>query len=116
MGTGLSGRALAGVLTLSVGVFLLWDGALWSVPAGASHVERMAVSYAVVIPAVELALRHARRWSAPRLLSATALIWAAKLLVTSTLYAMLVAGGGDRYAPVRTWEPNEHRVNHGGRR
>ena len=103
LGTGLGVRALLVVLAASIAVFLLWDGPIWLAPPTATHVERIGISYLLVPLLVELALRGARTRTTDHLLTATALLWAVKLVVTSSLYALLV-GSADRYAPSRAWE------------
>jgi len=103
LGCGLSGRDIAAVLAASVAVFLLWNGPLWNVRAGSSHVGRIVLSYAIVVPLAALGLVMHARWTWMRLLTATALIWSAKLVLTATLYSYLTRGSSipDDAVPVR---------------
>jgi plastocyanin len=105
LGTGLGAADAAVLLAASVAVFLFWDEPLWSAPAGASHAARIAVSYLLVVPLAAAALALRKRWSAVRLLSATALLWSAKLVVTASLYSAFAAGSASRYTPARAAEP-----------
>ena len=93
----------ATILAFSVVVFLFWDGPLWSAPAGASHFWRITISYLVVIPAVLAVQVWARRFDLRATASAVGLLWAIKMVITSTLYTLLAAPG-DRYQPERAWE------------
>jgi hypothetical protein len=103
-GTGLSFAALLALLSSSTAVFLFWDGPLWSAPTGASHAGRIAISYAIVVPLAALALRLKKQLSLAHLATATALVWAVKLLVTSSLYFVLAPGATREYEPVAAWE------------
>ena len=102
-GTGLGPLWLGAILCGSIALFLVWGGPLWLAPFGASHLVRIGASYAVVIPAVYLALRRCGTWSPAHLAGATGAIWAVKLVITSLLYALL-SFGGSRYEPARPWE------------
>jgi hypothetical protein len=99
LGSGLGAGALVAVVALSTAVFLLWGGPLWSAPTGASHVARIAISYLLVAPTVAIALATLGRWSMTRLVTAVALCWGAKLVVTASLYSLLAPGAGHDYAP-----------------
>ncbi len=104
IGSGLRAWELAAILCIAIATFLWWGGALWSVPTGSSHVARITVSYALVPPLAALVLLVERRWSWTRLLSATALLWSVKLVITASLYAYLASGSASRYQPEATWE------------
>jgi len=99
LGCGLSWFALLAVLTVSVAVFLFWNGPLWLAPPGASHLGRIVISYLAVIPLCGLLLLLGKRWSWVHLASATALLWAGKLIVTSSLYSYLATGSVQKYSP-----------------
>lgn len=104
LNTGLTLAWLNAICALSIGVFLFWGGALWMAAPGDSHALRIGVSYAVTIPLVVGALLCTRTFSLRHAVSATAVLWAVKLVITSSLYALLVPDGVDRYAPRRAWE------------
>jgi hypothetical protein len=103
LGSGLPAWLLATLFGLSVVLFLFWGGALWRAPAEASHLVRIVGSYLVVVPLVIGALAGLRRLSLGALVTSVGLIWAAKLLVTSSLYALLAPGTSHDYAARRTW-------------
>jgi hypothetical protein len=92
LGSGLTGREVTGLLAVSIAVFLLWNGPLWIARPGTSHLARILISYAIVVPLAGLVLARRERWSWTRLLGATALLWSAKLLLTATLYTWLARG------------------------
>ena len=104
LATGLTAGELAAILATSVLVFLFWDGPLWSAPAGATYVLRIGVSYAIAIPLAAGALARASRLSAARVAASVAVVWTAKLVITSTLYVALATETGRTYTPIRTWE------------
>jgi hypothetical protein len=104
LGTGLPTGPLAAVLLVSLAVFAIYDGPLWSAPPDASHVGRIVVSYLVVLPLLALALAWKRRLTLTTCLTATALVWSVKLLVTSSVYFLLAPGSARDYAPARPWE------------
>lgn len=92
------------MLALSLLVFLFWDGALWSAREGDSHAGRIFISYAVVIPLVAALLFATKRWSWVHLTTSTGLLWAVKLLLTSTLYFALAPTTTRNYRPRASWE------------
>lgn len=98
-GTGMRAWPLVAILCVSVATFLGWGGALWAVPGGSSHVGRIAVSYLLVAPLVAVVLVLERRWSWVHFASAVAIVWSAKMVVTTSLYAYLASGSASRYAP-----------------
>ncbi|MEJ7733017.1 MAG: hypothetical protein WKG00_27945 [Polyangiaceae bacterium] len=85
---------------MSVVVFLVWGGPLWSAAAGSSHVPRIAISYLLVIPLAAGMLALAGRPQRGHLVSAVALLWGAKLVITASLYSLLTLGAGTAYHPV----------------
>lgn len=91
-GTGLPVLPFLALLALSVGLFLFWDGPLWSAPRTASHVGRFAVSYLAVLPFAVGLLWLARAFSWSHLFAATGAVWGIKLVVTSALYFGLAHG------------------------
>ena len=101
LGSGMSAAELFAILALSVLVFLVWGGPLWSAPAGASHVARIAVSYLLAPVAVLALFLVDVRWSWVHFGSAVALLWSAKLVVTASAYAWLASGSGTRYQPAQ---------------
>jgi hypothetical protein len=103
-GTGLRAWELGVVLVLSVAIFLFWGGPLWQVPPGSSHVARIAMSYLAIVPLAAGALALGRRLRWGHLLSAVAVLWSAKLIITASIYAYLATGSASRYEPARTWE------------
>jgi plastocyanin len=88
------------ILILAVVLFLFWGGPLWNAPPGASHVGRIVWSYAVVVPMVAVALLIERRFEWRHFASAVGVVWAVKLVVTSSLYAYLATGSVQQYSPV----------------
>ena len=110
MGAGLAKVWLAGILAISVVVFLFWDGPLWSAARGASHVGRILVSYLIVPALVAGALLYTRRWRWRRFASSLALLWAAKLVITALLYSWLAPGATNYYEPSRSWQNEREEV------
>jgi hypothetical protein len=102
LGSGLRASSMTLVLTASVLVFVFWGGPLWNAPSGSSHIPRIVISYLMVIPIAAAILTVTRRWHWVRLVSSTALLWSAKLLITASLYSLLATGSGNRYEPVAT--------------
>jgi hypothetical protein len=105
LGTGLSAAALAAIAAITVVVFLFWDGALWRSETTAAHTARIAVSYLIAIPLIWLALVHVRggcTWT--RFGSALGLVWAVKLIITSSIFVLVAPGTARHYEPVRPWE------------
>jgi hypothetical protein len=98
-GTGLSVTDLLLILTLSLALFLFWNGPLWSASDGTSHFGRIFLSYAIVIPCAAAALALRRAWSWGRLATITGLLWAIKLIVTSLLFVVLASGAAQHYDP-----------------
>lgn len=103
-GSGLRAWQLSAILVLALGVFLFWNGALWLAPTGASHVGRIAISYLMVPPLAALALALEERLTWVHFLSAVALLWSVKLVLTASLYAYFASGSASRYTPAQTWE------------
>lgn len=92
VGTGLPIWGLAGLITFSALLFLLWGGPLWESSRGASHVGRFAVSYLAVVPAAAALLSLRRTFSGGHLAATCGLAWAAKMVVTSLLYYAVAPG------------------------
>lgn len=100
-GTGLPLGAYAGIVVVSIALFIFWDGAIWSAPREASHVGRFVVSYLAVIPLAAAALALLRVFTWERLITATGTAWALKLVVTALLYQAFARGTAARIDPVR---------------
>jgi hypothetical protein len=98
-GAGVPLAQLAIVLSISVAVFLGWGGLLWRAPAGASHVGRIALSYLIVVPLVAALLLVERRFTATSLATSVGLVWAAKLVLTASLYPLLAPESASHYEP-----------------
>ena len=96
---GLSGASLIAIVTLATTLFLFWNGPLWSAPPGASHMGRIVWSYAVVVPLAAVFLLIEKRFGWAQLASSVGVVWAAKLIVTSSLYAYLATGSVQQYSP-----------------
>ena len=96
---GLSGASLITIVTLATAVFLFWNGPLWSAPPGASHMGRIVWSYVAVIPLAAIFLAIEKRFGWASLASSVGVVWAAKLIVTSSLYAYLATGSVQQYSP-----------------
>lgn len=103
-GTGLPAWALATVLGISIGVFLIWNEPLWAAEPGTSHATRILVSYAIVVPLAAAALLLLRRFSFASLASATLVMWSAKLIVTVLGYYAVAPATATRYEPAAPWE------------
>lgn len=88
-----------GLVTLSVVLFLLWDGPLWSAPREASHVGRFVVSYLAVVPLAVVALAAARQWSWGHLVATTGSAWAIKMVITAVLYEAFATGTAGQFEP-----------------
>lgn len=101
LGTQLRLADLAAATALSLGVFLLWGGALWTVARGSQHVGRFGWSYAVVIPLVVglhlVRARSVRDWGS--ILASILIVWTVKFTITVPLYHFLAPGVITRYAP-----------------
>jgi plastocyanin len=91
-GSGLPAPALLGLLTVSVGLFLVYNGLLWRAPREASHVARFAVSYLAVVPLAAGALLALRRLTWTHLVTSTGVVWAAKMVITAVLYQAFARG------------------------
>ncbi len=85
-GTGLPLYALLILIGASVGLFVFWNGALWRVPRGTSHVGRFVVSYLAVIPIGALLLAALKRLTWARFVTSVAVVWAVKLVMSSLIY------------------------------
>jgi plastocyanin len=96
---GLSGVSLSAILLLATALFLFWNGPLWSAPPGASHMGRIVWSYAIVIPLAAVFLLIEKHFGWVQLASSVGVVWAAKLMVTSSLYAYLATGSVQQYSP-----------------
>lgn len=105
--TGLSIISLSVILLASLAVFLFWDGALWAAHEGTSHAGRIFISYAVVIPFAAAALAIEKRWSLVHLATSTGLLWAVKLILTSTLYLVLAPTTTRNYQPALSWNEQD---------
>ncbi len=81
---GLTRGQFLGILALSVAVFLLWGGALWS-HLGGREFGRLAASYAVIPIAVAAALYRNSRLRWPLLLAGSGVIGILKLVATAGL-------------------------------
>jgi len=108
LGSGLNTSVLALILGATILVFLFWGGPLWSAPTGASHVGRIVMSYVAAIPMVAMALRLQHRWNRVKFFSATALLWGAKVVLSTSVYPYLTPGSASLYAPARPWERQQN--------
>jgi hypothetical protein len=104
LGSGLSGKVVAGIVIVTTAAFLFWGGPLWDAAPGTSHVLRIAGSYLLALPLVWIMLRIEGRPIAMYFPAALAVVWSAKLVVTATAYAYLAPGSATIYAPDRPWE------------
>jgi hypothetical protein len=90
-GVGLTRGQFAGILGLSVALFVFVGGPVWT-HLRDSHTLRIGVSYGIILPAVALALRRNGSASLPLVVGASALIAAVKLLVTAGLLVGVALG------------------------
>ncbi|HEX2570764.1 MAG TPA: hypothetical protein VH877_14500 [Polyangia bacterium] len=100
-GTGLPLGLFGAIVAVSVALFVVWGGWLWTAPRETSHLARFTVSYLVVVPLAALALLAVHRWSWPHMLAAVATIWCIKLVVTALLYLALARGTAVQLDPAR---------------
>lgn len=89
---GLRGRQFFAILALSVLCFALAPRPVWTDPHGA-HFWRLTLSYALIPPAVAVALRRLRPFPFGRWLAGSALIALVKLVLTALLLVAVVAAG-----------------------
>ena len=85
---GLSRRQFVGTLGLSVLLFVLVGGPLWS-HVRDGHFWRLAVSYAAIPPTVGWALHHNGTLSPWRLVAASGVIGLLKLVLTAGLLILV---------------------------
>jgi hypothetical protein len=99
-GSGLPAAGILGLLTVSVGLFLVYNGLLWNAPREASHVTRFAVSYLAVLPLATglLLALHRLTWS--HLITTTGVVWAAKMVITAVLFQAFGRGTATRLQAV----------------
>jgi hypothetical protein len=105
LGVHISISSLTIVLVLSTAVFIAWDGLLWRAPEGATHTGRIVASYLVVVPLVALVLLWRRGFGVVPMVTGVALVWGAKLVITSLLYTFLAPGAVVRYEPAPVAAP-----------
>ncbi len=87
---GLTRGQFFAILGVAVGCFVLLGGPVWVHPRG-EHLARIALSYAVIPPAVAWALRRQRPFPVGRAVAASALIALVKLVATTLLLLAVVA-------------------------
>ncbi len=104
LGAGLSWVELGAALGASVVLFLFLGGPLWRAPAGTSHVARISLSYAVLVPLAAALLWRRRAFSWAHLLGSVAILWSAKLLITASLYSLWASETAEQYSPSKPWE------------
>ena len=76
------------ILALSIACFAVAGGPIWRQPHG-GHLGRILLSYAIIVPAVALALRREHPFPVARVVVASALIALMKLLATTLLLATI---------------------------
>ncbi len=81
-----------GILALSLLIFALWDGPVWT-HLEASHFERIMVSYAFIPLATAAALARGARLTLTAWFGATLVIGIAKLFITALLVMLLGVAG-----------------------
>ena len=88
---GLSRGPFLAILAVSIVAFVLIGGPVWRDVRG-DHFERIALSYALIVPLVGLALRHRRPFPLGQAVAAIATIALVKLVATAVLLAVLALG------------------------
>lgn len=100
----LSPATLIALLVLSTALFLVFPSPLWRAGRGEGHLLRFVVSYFAVAPVAAALLWRRRTFRFDALVTVVALIWGAKLVVTSLLYQLV---GPSRGADLHTPTSNE---------
>jgi len=96
---GVSNKLLLWALVLSVVSFVGWPVPLWEETPGASHVGRLAGSYLFPAFILFVALMLNRGFSIARWISALAIIFLAKFIITIVLYHFLAPGSAHDLSP-----------------
>jgi hypothetical protein len=85
---GLTRSQFLTIVGLSVGLFIIVGGPIWSHLHG-THLWRLVVSYAVIPPAVAWALRRNRSMGAVRVVVASGVLALLKLVLTAGLMVLV---------------------------
>ena len=88
---GLSRAQFLATLAVATAAFVFIGGPVWRDVRG-DHFERIALSYAVIVPLVGIALRHRRPFPFGQAVAAIATIALVKLVATAVLLGVLALG------------------------
>ena len=100
----LSPATLTALLVMSTALFLVFPSLLWRAGRGEGHLLRFVVSYFAVAPVAAGLLLRRRTFRFDALVTVVALIWGAKLVVTSLLYQLV---GPSRGTDLHAGAPND---------
>lgn len=99
----LSTVAITALLVMSTGLFLVFPSPLWRAGRDESHLLRFAFSYFAIVPFAAFALHRRRALRLDALVTIVALVWGAKLVVSTVLYQTVAP---PRRASLHAPDPN----------